>query len=485
MLPNSTSCNPDYSKWKRGVDLKQYIHAAKYFTWRQYAASTIPVTSVVDFASYNGWLQQIWQQTDKTKLQSDFQVWKQLRSMNDLNNWNNWQAWLQQKRAYKRNPTNYATNPGMLEYLLLSSIIAGNNGSKNTRAIYRPETAVNFPSSSNVFIKSVIEIDFTYRFAWARLPLFRGVMDNAANPDCYYIITEASDPNLASQMGVNFAPRMKNIGDGSGYQRVTVDNNGLMHFSGTVDFNKVHSVIPGTTTPFPPQVVKAGGLADANWSSFVILPDGVVLNAQMVQNSTGTMGRLQRMNIDDRTMDVIMLDGFQNGGEYFYHIVTDVSVELPAALENGYVAPRLANIPSFASTGSEATSAVLGFSPVLNGPMQLGKEQGFNVSINNKGIDPINVFPLPPDNSNLTDSNRYSPMWDAHVSQWTAAAVKAGKVRRITGFADLKSLVGQGLVESAYINPPGPSNPTVFGLRATKAFINCPVIAQPKTSPKP
>ena len=64
-------------------------------------------------------------------------------------------------------------------------------------------------------------------------------------------------------------------------------------------------------------------------------------NAQMVQNSTGTMGRLQRINIDDRTVDIIMLDGFQAGEEYFYHIVTDVSAELPAALENGYVAPRL------------------------------------------------------------------------------------------------------------------------------------------------
>ena len=67
-----------------------------------------------------------------------------------------------------------------------------------------------------------------------------------------------------------------------------------------------------------------------------------------------------------------------------------------------------------------------------------------------------------------------------HVSQWTEAAIKAGELRRITGFADLKNLVNQGLVTSAYINPPGPANPTIFGLRATKAYINCPVIAQPK-----
>ena len=368
---------------------------------------------------------------------------------------------------------------GQVEDAILNSIVSPNNGSKSTRPKFTPQNAVSFPSNYNVYVKSAIAIDFTYRFAWVRLPLFKGVMDNASDKDCYYIITEASDPNVAVQMGVNFAPRMKNIGDGSGYQYVTVDDNGLMHFKGTVNFNIKRISLPGIESPFPPQVARAGGLADANWSSFVILPDGVVLNAQMVHNSTGYHDRIQRINVDDRTVDMIILDGFQGGREFFYHMVTDVSVEVPATIENGFVAPRLANIPTFASTGSEATSAVLAFSPVLNGPMTLGSEQGFNVSLANKGVDPINVFPFPPNNDNLTSSNMYSPMWDAHVSQWTDAAIKSGKVRQITGFQDLKNLVAQGLVTSAYINPPGPANPTVFGLRATKALINCPVIAHP------
>lgn len=374
---------------------------------------------------------------------------------------------------------NTTENVGQPEQRLLNSIVAPNNGSMSKRPIYDSRNTASFPANYNVFIKSVIAIDFTYRFAWVRLPLFKGVMDNAVNKDCYFIITEASDPNVAVQMGVNFAPRMKNIGDGSGYQYVTVDNNGLMHFQGTVNFNIKREALPGVGTPFPPLVARAGGQADANWSSFVILPDGVVLNAQVVHNDTGYHDRLQRINIDERTVDIVMLDGFANGKEYFYHIVTDVSVEVPATLENGIVAPRLANIPTFASTGSEATSAVLAFSPVLNGPMKLGQEQGFNVSLANKGIDPINVFPFPPDNNNLTSSNMYSPMWDAHVSQWTDAATKTGKVRRIVGFDDLRNLVAQGLVTSASINPPGPTNPTLFGLRATKALINCPVIAHP------
>jgi len=59
---------------------------------------------------------------------------------------------------------------------------------------------------------------------------------------------------------------------------------------------------------------------------------------------------------------------------------------------------------------------------------------------------------------NRSQNNNYSPMWDAHVDQWTAAAVRANKVRRITSFADLTRLVRAGDVESASINPPGPGN---------------------------
>ena len=40
-----------------------------------------------------------------------------------------------------------------------------------------------------------------------------------------------------------------------------------------------------------------------------------------------------------------------------------------------------------------------------------------------------------------------------------------------------KSLIHEGLLTSAEINPPGPGNPYVGGLRPTKAIINCPVIA--------
>ena len=72
-------------------------------------------------------------------------------------------------------------------------------------------------------------------------------------------------------------------------------------------------------------------------------------------------------------------------------------------------------------------------------------------------------------------------MWDAHVNMWTDEAVAAGKVRRITSFEDLESLIEEGSIESAMISPAGPGNEFVGGLRPTNAIINCPVIAQPES----
>jgi hypothetical protein len=60
-----------------------------------------------------------------------------------------------------------------------------------------------------------------------------------------------------------------------------------------------------------------------------------------------------------------------------------------------------------------------------------GQEQGFAASPANGGTDPINVFPLGPNNADSSESNNYSLLWDAHVSAWTPKAFKEGKVHRI------------------------------------------------------
>jgi len=351
------------------------------------------------------------------------------------------------------------------------------------RPAYSPATAVRFKASDHVFVKSALAVNFTYRAAFVTLPLFRGL--GPKGEPVYYIVTDASDFDMARKMGINYAPKMRHAA-GDGAQRVTLDG-GVMRFRGAVDFTPEHLVVAGPpAAPFPPRVARAGAVGDAEWSSMAVLPSGVVLNVQLVHNASGTHDRVKSIDLEKRTVTLSLLDGFQGGKQYYYHLVTDVSEELPAALENGVHTPRLAKVPGYGQSRPAERSALLGFSPVLNGVTDTGtrQDQGFVASVVNGGIDPINVFPIDPTNDDRSERNNYSPLWDAHVTMWTPAAVSGGKVRRITSFEDLQGLVRAGLVTSASINPPGPGNAYVAGLRPTRAIINCPVIAQPDLPPQ-
>jgi len=263
-------------------------------------------------------------------------------------------------------------------------------------------------------------------------------------------------------------------------------DDGVIKFKGNVDFAPKHTVVAGPDSmPFPPKVAKPGAMGDLEWSSLVEMPSGVALNVQMVHNATGDHDRLKDIDLKKQTVTLSLLDGFQGGKQYYYHLVTDVSADLPAVLEKGVYTPKLALLPQIGKSKPSDKSALLGFSPVLNGmtDTKTKQDQGFTTSLANDGIDPINIFPIDPDNDNPSDSNNYSPMWDAHVNMWTEAAIKDKKVRRITSFEDLKSLIEAGLVTSAMISPPGPGNEFMFGLRPTNAIVNCPVIAQPDLPP--
>jgi hypothetical protein len=357
-------------------------------------------------------------------------------------------------------------------------------GREAGRAAYSPGHGVAFKPSYHVYIKSALAVDFTYRKATVTLPLYKGRAPNGQ--DVFYVITEASDFNVARRMGINYAPKLVNAIGSDGAQTVTL-HGGVMQFQGSVDFSPIYKVVPGSPPSyFPPQVATPGAVADANWSSIVVLPSGLVLNAQIVNNESGSHDRLVSLNLPARSVTMKILDGVQGGRQYFYHMVTDVSAPVPAVLEKGVYAPTLAKLPTFGESLPSEKSALLGFSPVLNGRTDKGsgEDQGFSTALANGGIDPINVFPVGPENDNPSKSNNYSPLWDAHVSQWTPAAIKAGKVHRIHSMDEQKRLIKEGWLTSAFINPPGPGNPFVGGLRPTRAIVNCPVVAHPDLPPR-
>jgi hypothetical protein len=315
------------------------------------------------------------------------------------------------------------------------------------------------------------------------LPLFRGLSPLGKN--VFYIITDASDFEVARRMGINYAPKLATAKDSPGVQDVELED-GIMKFAGNVEFSPKYQLVAGDPPGyFPPKVANPGGVADDQWSSIVVLPSGLVLNAQIVQNYSGTHDRVKAIDTVARTVTLSILDGVQGGKQYFYHLVTDASATVPAVLEKGVFARKLAKIPQFGESLPQEESALLGFSPVLNGRTDKGsgEDQGFSTALAN-GVDPINVFPIAPDNDKGSRENNYSPLWDAHVSMWTPGAIDAGKVHRIHSMDEQKSLIREGLLTSASINPPGPGNPYVGGLRPTQAIINCPVIAHPDLPPQ-
>lgn len=336
-----------------------------------------------------------------------------------------------------------------------------------------------FTDEQNVFLPSTIAVRNldSPGLADATLPLFTGV--GPAGEEVHYIITEAADYVTARRLGVNYAPKLVNGAGTGGDQAVSLEDNRL-RFRGAVDFSPRRVLAAGSDdAPFPPSVAEPGAVADDEWSSLVVLPSGSVLNAQVVSNATGLHDRVVTIDDDAQTVTLQLLDGWQGGDRYYYHLVTDSSDPVAATIELGVYAPRLAKLPAFGQSEVDQDSALLGFSPNGNGLTGAGNpdRQGLNSTIVDDDRDPVNVFPLDPDNRDR-HGNNYSPMWDAHVSMWTEKAIDGGQRRAITGFDDLTQLVDEGLLTS-FGGSPGEANEFVGGLRATGIIINCPVIAQP------
>lgn len=338
----------------------------------------------------------------------------------------------------------------------------------------------HFSARQNVFLDSTIALrDLeTPGKANATVPAFRGIGPDGRD-NVWYVVTEAADYRVAKIMGINYAPKLAFGRGDDGSQEVTLDR-GRLRFRGAVDFGPERIVTAGDgPSAFPPAIAQPGAVADDEWSSLVVLPSGSVLNVAVVRNATGDHDRLLSLSRNRGEATLELLDGWQGGDRRYYHFVTDSSDPAAAAIEQGVYSPRLGKLGNYGESNVFDASALLGFSPNANGETGLDnpERQGLNSTIVDGGVDPVNVFPLDPDNDKRYYNN-YSPMWDAHVSQWTDAAISSGQRRAIKGFADLSDLVDRGLVKSADASM-GMENGFVAGLRATELIINCPVIAQP------
>jgi len=223
-------------------------------------------------------------------------------------------------------------------------------------------------AEANLFIPSVLGLDHRVERAvvpegpTVRLPLFQG-WETPAGEDprqSWYVITESSDRAQAEALGVIWAPRMAAARGGNGVQTSTWTEDGRLVFEGSVDFQRgtLRTLTPsgasddGLLFGFPPAAPPVpGAVADAEWSSYVELPSGVVINAQVMANSTGIHDRIphgngtaqenpddmSNPNLDTAGGAVVLqlLDGWHDGNPYYFHIVTDTSDPGPATIELG------------------------------------------------------------------------------------------------------------------------------------------------------
>lgn len=383
--------------------------------------------------------------------------------------------------------------------LLLASIEADGGTPFNA-----DNPALTFTADQNVFLPSILGIDFRVDRAivpagpTARFPMFQGweTLPNGERREGYYVITEASDSDLARELGVIFAPRMAAAIGSGGEQGSEWTEDGRLIFEGSVDFSPTRDLSAGGADGqlfgFPPASVTPGAVADENWSSYVVLPGtSIVINAQLVANSTGIHDRIPNPNgnsqadeddlnnpnlaIDQASVVMQLLDGWQDGRPYYFHIVTDTSDPAPAAIELGVFAPRLANLPTF---GVFPGGSMLPFSPTANGITPDSNNplgfQGLNTaSLSERQVnDPTNTFPIDPSDT------RYSPMWDAHITEFT---VPEEERVILTSFDQVNELLEDGTLIPfrGNANPSPLANSLSDLLTATGAIINCPVITQP------
>jgi hypothetical protein len=292
-------------------------------------------------------------------------------------------------------------------------------------------------------------------------PLHRGISQGRT---VWYIILDSSSGKDAAALGVNHAAKLENARGTSAVQKVRITN-GMIDFPATVDFSPVRQVSPSFPDGFPPSVAEPGAeaeldaLGERHYSPLIELPDGTVRNAPHLANDTGQADKVVNLDTANGTVRYRETNGFQ-GGKAVKYVSTDSSNAVAAALEGVTFAPALDAAPFPGGDGTDAARASL--AAFVNGQTGAGnpERQGLNSALLD-GLDPLNVLRWNP------SQGRYSPLWDVHLSEWSASAVANGQVTRQRDFNDIRGLVHDGLVTGPGGTPFGPSG----------FIVNCPIVS--------
>ncbi len=294
------------------------------------------------------------------------------------------------------------------------------------------------------------------------LPLFKGKHDGRK---VWYIVTESSNKDSAERRGVNHAPKLTNALGTKAVQRARVVD-GVVRFSGTVDFSPELVVVPGPNG-FPPERFRPGAVGDADYSPLITTNGRTVLNASQVANSSGLHDAVVDIDRKGRQVTLDTFDGFYDDDPLQY-LHQEGSVRLIAAIESSTFAPNLNAAPKVGSDDKEisAREAII---PIVNGPRGVNnpQRQGLQSALLGQG-DPLNIIQEEP------GDNEYSPVWDVTPAVWTDRAIQSGQRTRLTDAEEVADLFEEGLITSGGA---GPRNASLEGLRALPGISNCPVVA--------
>jgi hypothetical protein len=380
--------------------------------------------------------------------------------------------------------------------------------------------------------ESAIEINLSKEYA--RLPIYPG---DAPNPKTgqiekvWYLLLDASDKGLAADLGVNYAPKLANIGIGCSacVQTVTEENPSpennkfgpaVIHFAGAPDFSPERIAEPGPTG-FPLKRLQPGAVAGPGYSPFIkIAGSDVVYNAPIVAVGEGPFDVVHHTNTSDRALaihigaeahapsgqfgeswaDMLFVKGF-DAGQPIVYLSTDAGQPLTAVLERATYVPAL-NEASFNGGDDFLGSARERLFGFINGQTGANnpQAQGFqhlvldghasedasqeNTSFINAlrfGGDLLNVFGDFPTLESPRHADAYSPLWDAQLGLWTEKAVKEGLDKRQIDENQVFNLAATRPDLLTGVNP-ATGEPKPYG--SVGVDINCAVLGFTNEAPK-
>ena len=215
-------------------------------------------------------------------------------------------------------------------------------------------------------LESALQVDLSHETV--RLPLYPGT---AHGQKVWYVLLDASDPGLAHDLGVNYAPKLANIAisDPAAVQTVTLGSPtpqenpfgpAAVNFAGAPDFSPTRIATPGPTG-FPLAKFQPGSVARSGYSPFIkIAGSDVVYNAPIVAVGDGPFDVVHHTNTEDRVLgihiagpskpgqfaeswvDMLFVKGFDAGQPILY-LSTDAGQPLTAVLERSTYVPALNN----------------------------------------------------------------------------------------------------------------------------------------------